>query len=121
MRQSLPAVFGGSGNEAPAAVDIFLVRVLEALRRRHRAVAPFSAFDIAAAINRRKHIAGKFAGLLEDRVDQVGRDFLAARQFCDALDADDVFQDEGHVLQRCTVLTHGMAFLGKVMSRGMLC
>ena len=108
MRQSLPAVFGRTGDEAPAAFDVFQVGVLETLGRGDDVAGNFRAFHVAATIQRCQHFFGKFSGFLKNCANQVRRDFFAARQSGDFFQADDMFKQEVDVLQRGIVFRHAV-------------
>src|SRR3546814_3805374 len=73
MRQPLPAEFLGRGEQAPAGFRIGLIRFLEALRRRHRAIVVVgAAFEVARLIDREQDFLAAFPRLRQHRLDHVG-------------------------------------------------
>ena len=94
-RHGVPAVFaeGGEGR-------------LDAVRRGHHAVLADAALLVAGLVQRRQHVAGEFAGFLEDRLDQIVRYFLVARQGGDAVEPADLPHGEKHVANRRFISGH---------------
>ena len=96
----LSAVFRVAAQLIPAALDELAIGLFKTIRRCHRAVTPFRTLLIAAPIQRREHIAGKLARLVQNGVDQVRRHFFATRQRRNRAEADQFMQHKLHVLSR---------------------
>ena len=81
---------------------------LASVRRAHAFRAPGAAFLVTAALQRRQHVLAELRCLGEDRVDQVGREILAAGKRGEERGKIEQFvADETHIAQRGLVGQHG--------------
>src|SRR5690606_37778975 len=69
--QSLAAVLGAAGERAPAGFDPAGVGLATSARRRYLAVREAVALDVAGPVERRHHLGGEPARLVEHRIDYV--------------------------------------------------
>jgi hypothetical protein len=97
-RYALAAVRRVTRQRVPAAVDELPICLLPAAGSEDLAVRPARDFTVAA---------GKFAGLLENGLGQIGSDFFATGQCGHLLERCQFTQHELHVTKGGGVLTHG--------------
>jgi monoamine oxidase len=65
LGHALPAKFRGPSQRRPAAFDILLIRILEAIGRGHGAVFIFQALLIAHGVEREQHLLAQLGGFSE--------------------------------------------------------
>ncbi len=107
LRQPLPAIFLRAGQRRPSGFDELLIGFLEPRRSDDGAIVVALASDLVAdAVERLKHLGGKAARFLEDRLDQVRRRIGKAGQVRIAADVEHVVEDEKGVAHRRGVGRH---------------
>ena len=106
LRQPLPAVLGGRLQRVPARLDELPVRLLEALGSGDAALVPLRALLVGGLVERGEDAACELRALLENLVDELGVDLLAAGQLRDLGQSGQFLQHEVHVAQRCLVFAH---------------
>ena len=111
LRQALSAELRRMLQALPAAFAELTERLLEAGRRRHRAVLPARRMDVALAVERREHLAAEARALLEHGLRGVEARLVEAGQRRDRLDIGELLHAEQHVLDRRGV-AHGMTSIG---------
>ena len=108
LRQVLAAVIGRRAERIPAACDPGLIGLLETRRRGDDAVAQLDAVAVAAAVDRRDHLAGEAPGFLQDVLHQVERQIAVDAVADRAVEPADVSHQEQHLIDGRTV-GHGAA------------
>ena len=106
LGQALTAEFGRELQGVPAAFDELFVRGDEAFRCRDAALVPLRPLRVTGLVQRRQHFAAEFPALLQNLLDQIDTDVLAARQSCNLIQSGEFIQHELHVFQRRDVITH---------------
>jgi len=107
LRQALAAVSNIMGQARPAAFDELFVGFLEASRGLHTRLAPLAAFEVANAVQRRQHVLAELGTFLKDRIDHIGRGFLATRQaLVVRFIAEQFVANEANITQRGFVFRH---------------
>ena len=96
---ALAAVFGIAVEPGPAALAQEVEGMTEALGRAHHAVFQHAALAVADGVERRQHVAGDLAGLLEDRRGEVRVELGIAGDVL-LVNLQDVVQHEAHVPER---------------------
>ena len=106
-RQALAAIGERRRHGVPAVLAKGREGRLDAVRRGHHAVLADAALLVAGMVQRRQHVAGEFARLLENRLDQIVGGVLVTGQSSDAVEAADFLHGEDHVADRRAIGGHG--------------
>ena len=89
-----------AGQRVPAGLGPGAIGLLEAARRRDRAVLERQTLEIAAAVERRELLVRELARLLEDRLDEIEREIAVQPLGDRAVEAGDVAHGEDHLADR---------------------
>ncbi len=111
-------MFGFERHAVPAALEILPVGFLEACGRAHDAVLQPATLAVPGGVDRRQHLAGELAGLLQNLGDRVRRRQVAAVERRQALEPGDLSQREQHVADRRGVAAHGTTLPGFMIPLG---
>ena len=113
--QPLPAIFWIAAEAVPAVLDKPAVCRRKPVGRDDPVLCQRSALLVTGLVERRQYIAGELCRLLENRPDQIRRDFLIARQRGQSFEPRQLGDHELHILQRRAVIRHGGALGGASM------
>ncbi len=107
MRQALATEFFGRRQRAPTRFTIFVVRCLEALGRRHAGVImSFAALQITDLVEREEYFLNELCALAKNRVDHVAAGVFETGQVGEAIDADDIVEDEARIFDGRGIAGH---------------
>ena len=100
---------GIGGEPDPARLTIGVIGLLEALGRAHDAALVPAALLVAGAVERQQLLLAEACGLLENRVHQLARGLLVARQARHPALVIEHVEQEAEVVERSPVGDHGDA------------
>ena len=104
LRQSLPAIFGIGVEPDPAAFRHRLPGIGKAVRCGDAAVGvAHRSGHVAGMVERRDHLAGELARLVENGIDKVLRDHVIPVQCRHPVQPDKMAKYEFHVVNRCLI------------------
>ncbi len=106
-REALAAPLGISRHGDPAVLAVAVVGLLEPGRRVHLAVLEAQAVLVADAVGRGEHVFGEARTLLEDALEQVLVQLLAAERPVMLLEIENFMDDETDVTKGGTIGVHG--------------
>ena len=107
-----PPQCGIGGHGDPAVLAVAVVGFLEA--RAASSTSPFSktqAVHVADAVGGRQHVLGETRALLEDALEQVAVEVVAAVGAVVFLEVEHVMDDEADVTKRSAVRVHDRVLL----------
>ena len=106
MRQSLPSPLRIVGERHPACFAELPERILESGRGSDDITFQLRTALVARPVQRIEHPRRELAGFFEHCIDQIRRNFLAAGQLGDIVNADQLLHHEPHVANRRSVCGH---------------
>ena len=108
LRQALAAIVGIGGEAVPAPFGERAVGLLEAGRGGDVTALEMAALHIARLVEGRELLLAQLRCLLEDGLYHIGRGLGETRQVAEALDLQQVVEDEAEVAQGCLIGRHGI-------------
>ena len=102
-RQRLAAILFRPGQRVPAAVDPAAIEFLPAGRRGDGSILQHRAVLVADLVERRDLLGGEAAGFRQNGVDKIFAEIAERAGIERRLQASDVLQREGDLLDRCPI------------------